>query len=82
MERRKLVGRRYEDYLLNNIVLELSPEERAWRMAISDPRYNPLLERRSGPRRKQDRPISRFFSLFRAECNFLFMETPFKVEDM
>ena len=54
-DRRRLVGRRYEDYLRNDIVIELSAEEKTWRIVFLDPRYQSLLNRRRKVRRFQDR---------------------------
>lgn len=51
MERRGLVGRRYEDFLRNQIHFDLTPEEYAWRWGVADPRYAPQLERRKRSRR-------------------------------
>lgn len=74
MERRRLVGRRYEDYLRNNIVIELTPDEVVWRTVLCDPRYNPLMERRKTVRRKTDLPQEKPFMLLKPECSFTFME--------
>lgn len=54
MERRKWVGRRYEDHIRNDIMIKLTEEENAWRMALGDPRYHQLIERRREIRRTAD----------------------------
>ena len=79
MERRSLVGRRYEDHLKNNIVIELSQDELLWRMILSDPRYNPLIERRQGPRRKTEAPDRNPLNMLVPEGAFTFIrELPTK----
>lgn len=72
-ERRQLVGRRYEDFLRNGILIELSPEEHLWRMVFADPRYNSLLDRRKASRRGEERPEEVRFTFFRptAALNYL-----------
>ncbi|RMF60526.1 MAG: hypothetical protein D6748_03875 [Calditrichaeota bacterium] len=70
MERRHLVGRRYEDYLRNNIIIQLSAEEHAWRMIILDPRYHPLLERRHHIRRQSDTFIATPLDIFLPDSSF------------
>lgn len=55
-ERRLWVGRRFEDLLLNGILIELSPAERGWRLLVNDPRYRPLIDRRGPARRDEDFP--------------------------
>lgn len=74
MERRRLVGRRYEDYYRNKIFIELTPEELLWRMLLSDPRYNSLIERRKGFRRKSDQEFPRPLDGMQSGCSFLFMK--------
>ncbi|RMH77520.1 MAG: hypothetical protein D6681_20880 [Calditrichaeota bacterium] len=78
MERRRLVGRRYEDYVRNNIIIELTPEEISWKMIIADPRYQPLLDRRRHIRRKSDLPLTRPVTLYTPGCSFFFMTDPFE----
>jgi len=73
MERRKLIGRRYEDFLRGGISIDLSPEESLVRMVIQDPRYNPLLERRRGPRRMSDQLPLSFPSIFDSQNNFQYI---------
>ncbi len=70
-EKRHLIGRRYEDYLRNNIHIELSPEERTWRMAFNDPRYGRLLDRRRRYRRAADRPRPFKLSVLNPQNNIL-----------
>ncbi|MGH1362569.1 MAG: hypothetical protein ACRBF0_03370 [Calditrichia bacterium] len=76
-DRRHLVGRRYEDYLNNDIVINLASEEHSWRLIITDPRYKSLLNRRKEARRIQERPKGHYYSLFRSISSFLFMHDPF-----
>lgn len=74
MEHRRLVGRRYEDYLRNNIVIELTPDEIVWRTVLCDPRYSSLMDRRKTVRRKGDLPREKPFVLLMPGCSFTFME--------
>lgn len=76
MERRILVGRRYEDYLKNKIVFELTGEELLWQMIYSDPRYSPIIERRETVRRKSDAPLREPFTLLQSESSFALTEEP------
>jgi len=73
MERRRLVGRRYEDYYRNKIFIELTPEELLWRMLLSDPRYNSLIERRKGFRRKSDLEFPKPLDGMQSGSSFVFM---------
>jgi hypothetical protein len=73
MERRRLVGRRYEDYLRNKIVIELTAEELLWRMVLRDFRYNSLIERRKGFRRKTDKRAEKSFVAMKPGSSFMFM---------
>ncbi|GAB4369396.1 MAG: hypothetical protein Kow0042_11090 [Calditrichia bacterium] len=52
--RRKLVGRRFSDFLRHGIYLELTRSEKIWHNLITDFRYQYLLDRRNRPRRKGD----------------------------
>ncbi len=54
-DQRKLVGRRYEDFIKNDISLELTLEEKIWRNTITDMRYQSLMDRRTMVRRETDR---------------------------
>lgn len=74
MERRRLVGRRYEDYLKNDIIIELTAEEHIWRMVILDPRYNALIDRRRNVRRKTDTFLSGQLTIFQPDCSFMLIE--------
>lgn len=74
MERRRLVGRRYEDYFRNKIFIELTPEELLWRMLFSDSRYNSLIERRKGFRRKSDQEFPTPTEGMQPGSSFLFMK--------
>lgn len=67
MEKRRLVGRRYEDYLRNGIHIELSREEHLFRMFLADPRYSSQLDRRQHIRRESDRPPSLIADFFRQD---------------
>lgn len=83
MERRNLVGRRYVDYLKNNIVIELTGEELLWQIIYSDPRYNPIVERRKSVRRKSDNLSKTPFSILNSESSFAlsnlaYSEEPFE----
>ncbi len=71
--RRRLIGRRYEDYLRNGIVIQLSPEERTWRMAFQDPRYGRLLDRRSHFRRAADKPRPIRLSVLTPQSNIVLL---------
>ncbi len=71
--RRHLIGRRYEDYLRNGIVIQLSPEEHTWRMAFQDPRYGRLLDRRHHFRRAADKPRPIRLSVLNPQCNILLL---------
>ena len=73
MDQRRLVGRRYEDYLRNKIVIELTVEELLWRRVLCDPRYNSLIERRKSPRRKNDRQLEKPSWTMKAGGSFMFM---------
>jgi hypothetical protein len=73
MERRRLVGRRYEDYLRNKIVIKLTAEELLWRMVFRDPRYNSLIERRTTCRRKTDKPGGKSLTAMKPVSSFMFM---------
>ncbi|RMG60848.1 MAG: hypothetical protein D6715_14600 [Calditrichaeota bacterium] len=64
---RRLVGRRYEDFLRNGIGLELSPEEQVWRALFSDPRYQASLDRRRRIRRRDEQPAQGPQALFRSQ---------------
>ncbi len=55
-ERRRLVGRRYEDFLRHGIDLELSVEEQVWQALFGDPRFQSLLDRRRTIRRREEQP--------------------------
>ncbi|MEL6820808.1 MAG: hypothetical protein AAFP70_03530 [Calditrichota bacterium] len=79
-ERRNLVGRRYEDYINNDIKINLASEEHSWRLVITDPRYKSLLNRRKNPRRTAERPPRHYYSLFKPNCSFMFMRDPFDEE--
>lgn len=74
MERRRLVGRRFGDFIRNKIKIELSPEEHLIRMLFSDLRYNPLVERRRHVRREAEHPDNIFFVLFQQETSFSYFE--------
>ncbi len=74
MEKRSLVGRRYEDYLRNDIHIELTTDELLWRMVLNDPRYNALVERREGPRRKDDDGQQSPMTALNPEGAFLFIQ--------
>ncbi len=52
---RKLLGRRFLDFLNNNIQLELTAEERLWHSFITDLRYSSLMDRRKNVRRKLEK---------------------------
>jgi hypothetical protein len=67
IEKRKLVGRRYEDFLQNNIFLELPLEEYIWKNLVTDYRYQPALDRRKQIRRKSDNQTN--------QANMVFMPT-------
>ena len=71
--RRHLIGRRYEDYLRNGIVIQLSPDERTWRMAFQDPRYGRLLDRRRHFRRVADKPRPIRLSVLNPQSNILLL---------
>ncbi|NOX36726.1 MAG: hypothetical protein GXO78_04235 [Calditrichaeota bacterium] len=73
-DRRRLVGRRYEDYLRNDIVIELSPEEKTWRMIFQDPRYQSMLDRRRKVRRIHDRLPLPAESSFTPHTSFFLLE--------
>ncbi len=73
MEQRRLVGRRYEDYIKNEITLELTPEEHCWRMIIHDPRYNQLMERRDAARRTGDLSAEKAINIFEPGSSFVVM---------
>ncbi len=53
--KRKLLGRRFLDFLNNNIQLELTEEERLWHCFLTDLRYSALMERRKNIRRKAEK---------------------------
>ncbi|MCB0264094.1 MAG: hypothetical protein R3C41_05610 [Calditrichia bacterium] len=74
MENRNLVGRRYEDFLRHDIVINLTDEERLWRAIYADPRFNSLVERRTTIRRKTDIPEDNSTPLFHAESSFVFTD--------
>ena len=78
LEKRRLVGRRYEDYIRNDIHINLTPEERTWRMLISDIRYHSLVERRRGARRAGDRPLQRQYDICKPGCSFILLATELK----
>lgn len=74
MERRRLVGRRYEDYLKNNIIINLTAIEHAWRMILLDPRYNTLVERRKTVKRKSDIILFTPLNIFQPECSIMLLQ--------
>ena len=76
MERRILVGRRYEDYLKNDIFIVLTGEELLWQIIYSDPRYNPIIERRKNVRRKSDAPLTKPFTFLQSETGLALTEEP------
>lgn len=80
MERRRLFGRRYEDYVRNNVSLELTPEEVSWRIILGDPRYRDLINRRRGLRRRSEKPIGRRVNLHRSTVNLKSLEAIRKEE--
>jgi|GEM_PF-2916045 len=80
-ERRNLVGRRYEDYINNDIQINLASEEHSWRLVITDPRYKSLLNRRKQNRRTNERPPRIYYSLCKPNCSFVFMRDPFDEEN-
>lgn len=53
--KRKLLGRRFLDFLNNDIQLELTAEERLWHSFITDLRYSTLMDRRKNIRRKEEK---------------------------
>ncbi len=68
IKQRRLVGRRFEDYLRNGIHIELTPEERLFRMYFSDPRYASQLDRRRFVRRAADAPPELAPDFFQPAC--------------
>ncbi len=74
MDRRGLVGRRYEDFLRHGINIDLTPEEYAWRCIVADPRYSPLLERRQKPRRIAEETSSELPEVSRSWVSILFQK--------
>ncbi len=72
-DQRRLIGRRYEDYLRNHIVIQLSPEERTWRIAFRDPRYGRLLDRRHHFRRATDQPAPLRLSVLNPQNNIMLL---------
>ncbi len=52
--KRKLVGRRFEDFIRHRISLQLTIDEKIWHNLITDVRYHSLLDRRHRVRRKTD----------------------------
>ncbi len=52
--RRKLVGRRFEDFVRHNIFINLTFDEQVWHNFITDSRRSSLLDRRMNIRRRAD----------------------------
>jgi hypothetical protein len=77
-EHRVLVGRRFEDYLRNGIIIKLTPEEDLWRMIFTDPRYKIILERRKKSRRNSDLPEKKDFNFFKSYTSFVYTTILFK----
>jgi len=73
MEKRNLVGRRYDDYLRNGIDINLSRDEKILRLVFADPRYCTLLDRRKYVRRSSERIEPAEFNFFSSQSSFMFM---------
>jgi len=74
MDRRNLVGRRYEDFINNNIHIELTVEEKRWVSLFADPRYFSLIDRRKTARRKVEADARQPFNILNSECSFMWIE--------
>jgi hypothetical protein len=72
MEKRNLVGRRYDDYLRNGIDLNLSQDEKILRIVFADLRYNTLLNRRKNVRRLSERTETAGLNIFSSQSSFMF----------
>ena len=77
-EQRALVGRRFEDYLRNGIMIKLTPEEDLWRMIFTDPRYSVILERRKKVRRDSDLLKTEDYNFFKSYSSFVYSNLLFK----
>lgn len=73
MEKRNLVGRRYEDFLKNGIYIQLTIEERLWQALFADPRFQALLEQRKTARRKSDETKGEPIRIFLGHCSVFWM---------
>ncbi len=74
MERRGLVGRRYEDFINNNIHFELTEEEKRWVSLFTDQRYSSLIDRRKTARRKVDAEAKPAINFLKSECSLMWIE--------
>ncbi len=63
--KRKLVGRRFDDFLQHDILLELSTAEKIWHNLITDIRYQSILDRRRLIRRQEEVPNRSGDEIFR-----------------
>ncbi len=73
MEKRNLVGRRYEDFLKNGIYIQLTGEERLWQALFADPRFHALIERRKSARRKSDETAGVPIEIFQGQSSVFWM---------
>ncbi len=71
-DRRKLIGRRFEDFERHHIPLTLTVYERFWYKLITSSRYQSLLDRRRSPRRREDAEAPALNEIFYPATSVLF----------
>ncbi|HFE64028.1 hypothetical protein B1H10_06315 [candidate division KSB1 bacterium 4484_188] len=71
--KRRLVGRRFEDFIRNGILFNLSPAEKVWQDVVTDSRYQPLLDRRTDIRRKTDEKPSSEDQVFKPTTSAFYL---------
>ena len=77
-EKRKLVGRRFEDFINHGILLDLTPAEKIWHNFLTDFRYRLILDRRVRIRREEDELPDKADEVFKPQTTGFYYKDIFK----